>query len=256
MIEAIAGFGSEKSACSTVLCSLPIEASQEIPISAINYVKRTLEPLVIHDTAAATILVADPYLLQQQPKSILCTPILAQGRLIAILYLENHLTKGAFTSDRLEVIHLLCSQAAISLENASLYQRSQHYAQQLEKSLQDLQQAQIQLIQSEKMSALGNLIAGVAHEINNPVGFMAGNLDRPTDAIRDLIEYLQLYQEKFPNPGAEVEHKAEDIELDYLLEDLPQMLSSMKIGVERIRNISTSLRTFSRADKTSKVLAD
>ncbi|GET36501.1 trifunctional serine/threonine-protein kinase/ATP-binding protein/sensor histidine kinase [Microseira wollei] len=261
VIEAIAQLDeAETSTQLTVLQSEPVEESLEIPKSAINYVKRTLETLVIQDATAKTNWAADPYMHKQQPKSVLCGPILNQGKLIGILYLENNLIQGAFTTSRIEILNLLCAQAAISLENArlyqtsqQLYQQSQNYAQQLEKYLQELQQTQLQLIQSEKMSALGNLVAGVAHEINNPVGFISGNIDEAIAAVKDLTEYLELYHEKFPNPGEEIAEKAEEIELEYLLEDLPKMLSSMKVGCDRIRNISTSLRTFSRADSSSKV---
>jgi Signal transduction histidine kinase regulating C4-dicarboxylate transport system len=82
-----------------------------------------------------------------------------------------------------------------------LYQQSQAYAQELERSLLDLQQAQLQIVQSEKMSTLGNLVTGIAHEINNPVGFISGNIEEATTTIKDLISHLKLYQEKLPNPG-------------------------------------------------------
>ncbi|WP_414517775.1 AAA family ATPase [Nostoc sp. PCC 9305] len=248
-IEAIATFQKVP----TILQSIPIEFSQDIPLTAINYVKRTLETLVVDDATANNSFISDSYIIRQQPKSLLCTPILHQGKLIGILYLENNLIAGVFTHDRLQVINLLCSQAAISLENASLYQRSQENSQQLEHSLTDLKQMQLQLVQSEKMSALGNLVAGVAHEINNPVGFIAGNIQPAVDLVEDLFHLIELYQEKFPNPGVEIEEEIAEIDLEYIREDLPKMISSMKLGIDRIRSISNSLRIFSRADTENKV---
>ncbi|MCL1463298.1 trifunctional serine/threonine-protein kinase/ATP-binding protein/sensor histidine kinase [Argonema galeatum] len=246
-----------------LLSSITVEDSQLIPEKIVNYVKHTKKTLVIDDVAAATTWTDDYYIQLHKPQSILCATLLNQGELIGILYLENCLTKAAFTRERLEVLKVLCSQAAIALKNARLYQdlqrseaREREKAEQLAKSLQELQSAQLQLIQSEKMSVLGNLMAGLAHEINNPVGFIAGNVEQANTALQDLLEYLQLYQEKFPNPGEEITEKAEEIELEYILEDLPQMLSSMKAGTDRIREIGGSLRNFSRADTSTKVLAN
>jgi signal transduction histidine kinase len=124
----------------------------------------------------------------------------------------------------------------------------QQKSEALEKTLRELQQAQIQLIQGEKMSALGNLVAGVAHEINNPVGFLAGNITPALDYINDLFGLLDLYQQKYPQIDPEIQEEIEDIDLDYIREDLPKLVGSMREGVKRIRDISTSLRTFSRAD--------
>ncbi len=104
------------------LPNIPLSQSQHLPITAINYVWRTRETLVINDIATENIFAADPYIIQHQPKSVLCTPIVNQGKAIGILYLENSLAPGAFTPDRLEVLKILSSQAAISLENALLYQ--------------------------------------------------------------------------------------------------------------------------------------
>jgi len=137
--------------------------------------------------------------------------------------------------------------------NQELESRVEERTSELKQALQNLQQTQLQLIQSEKMSTLGQLVAGVAHEINNPVSFIQGNISHAENYIQDLLEIVQLYQQQFPSPGAAITERAEEVDLDYLIEDLPQLISSMKVGTDRIRQISVSLRNFSRADSTSKV---
>ncbi len=123
----------------------------------------------------------------------------------------------------------------------------------LEQAMSDLKQSQIQLIQSEKMSALGQLVAGVAHEINNPIGFIAGNIESLKGYMQDLTNHLKLYQHCFPNPGMEIEEDAEAIDLEYTLEDLSKIISSLRTGIQRVKDISISLRTFSRSDSSAKV---
>jgi len=531
-IQALAKLsGSNVDFYSMLLNPQPVESSVDVPVSLIHTVKRSLKPIVIMDARSHPQFINDSYIQQQQPQSILCSPILHQGKLRGILYLENSLVTGAFTSDRVELLNLLCTQVAISLENARLYERSQEYAQQLERSLaelstsnsrfeklvdnvpgvvyqyqispdgtvslpyisaeccelyeitsaeaianvqlllesihpddvashqesinksiqtltpwqsqwriitpsgilkwiygearieqkadgtfvwdgvlldisetkqaeeqlrasqqrlqllvqqtplaviewdnnfqvtdwnpaaermfgyskqealgchfqfivpeaiqtqleevsadiishkggnyninenvtkdgktiicawynsplvtadgevigvasladdmtdvyeelrlrklaeaelrqkaqeletalQNLQQAQLQIIQSEKMSALGNLVAGVAHEMNNPLGFIAASIKQAKPTIADLVEHLKLYQETCSEQSEEILDHAQEIDLEYTLEDLPKMLDSMTMACDRLKNISTSLRTFSRADKDYKV---
>ncbi|MGB0564648.1 MAG: PAS domain-containing sensor histidine kinase, partial [Spirulinaceae cyanobacterium] len=128
-------------------------------------------------------------------------------------------------------------------------------SQELEQTLQELQHTQLQMVQGEKMASLGNLVAGVAHEINNPIGFLNGSIKNTKDYIQDLFDYLDVYQQHQP-PTAPVQDSAEDIELEFILEDLPNMLNSMQGATDRIKAISNSLRTFSRADTENKVKAD
>ncbi|NJO78724.1 MAG: hypothetical protein HC827_09450 [Cyanobacteria bacterium RM1_2_2] len=116
-------------------------------------------------------------------------------------------------------------------------------------ALYTLQQTQAQLIQAEKMSGLGQLVAGVAHEINNPVNFIYGNLSHTAEYTQNLLDLVQLYQQTYQASDQYIEKKVEEIDLDFLIEDLPKMLNSMKVGADRIRQIVLSLRNFSRLDE-------
>jgi PAS domain S-box-containing protein len=341
-------------------CPLPPKASTSLPTLLIQSVQQSLETVVQPDHAS---IGADPYFAQFQPQSLLCTPILNQGKLIGALYLENSTMQSAFTSDRIEVVKLLCAHAAISLSNAALYQavrcqeaqyrsifeavsdglaicdletgmilaanpvycqmfgythteilqlhptamiplesqaifadflaamaagrRFSAEAQGLRRDrsifpidvrsvpftyqnrpcglalLRDtsdrkrteveLKQAQFQMIQNEKMSALGSLISGVAHEINNPVGFLKGNLQPALGYIGDLFRLLDCYEQHCPDPRGTIAATREAIDLEFLRQDLPNLISSMRDGIERIQDISTSLRTFSRSDSDKPV---
>ncbi|MBN3899815.1 MAG: AAA family ATPase [Nostoc sp. NOS(2021)] len=244
-----------------VLRSLPFDNGQTVPVTLINRVKNTLSLTVIDNAGIDPSLAADPYIIHHLPKSILCAPILNQGKLIGILYLENNLTVGAFTRDRLEVLHLLISQAAISLENARLYteledrvqERTQALNQkndQLQATLKELNRTQTQMVQTEKMSALGQLVAGIAHEINNPISFIYGNLNHVHQYTQDLLSILNSYQNHYPNPPKSLETELEKLEFNFLKEDLDNILESMRFGSDRIRQIVLSLRNFSRLDES------
>ncbi len=251
-IEAIATVDEKKYTQPTLQLSL-LEESTEVPISIINYVKNSQECLVIYDATKDINTMGDSYILKEKPLSLLCFPILHQSELIGLMYLEHRLISGAFTSDRIELLNLLCSQAGISLQNAQLYHQAQSYAKQLESSLHELKNMQLQLVQSEKMSALGSLVAGIAHEINNPISFIGGNIKIANEFVKDLFGLINLYQNNYPNPVKEITKEIEAIELEYLYEDLPKVISSMQQGVDRLYDLSISLRTFSRADTQKKV---
>ncbi|MDZ8188948.1 MAG: AAA family ATPase [Nostoc sp. ChiSLP02] len=253
---------------------ISLEFSYDVPITLINYVKRSKEILVIDDAMTVSFLATDSYVVCEQPKSLLSIPIINQSKLIGIIYLENNLTTGAFTRDRVEVLKLITTQAAISLKNAMLYknlaeakeslekynhtleqkvkERTQELDdknQRLQQTIQELKRTQIQLIQSEKMSSLGQMVAGIAHEINNPINFIHGNITHASGYVRDLLDLMAVYQQEYPNSSPAIEEKSEDIDIDFLAEDLPKILDSMKIGSSRIRTIVLGLRNFSRLDE-------
>ena len=254
---------------------IPLGQYQKIPQSLIYSVARSQKTAVFDNLSRETQLANDYRdIITHQPKSVLCTPISRQGKVIGILYLENNLTEGAFTRDRVEILQLLTSQAAIALENANLYQKIEKYSQtleaevtrktedlrqqalELEETLKNLQHTQAQLIQSEKMSSLSQLVAGIAHEINNPVTFITGNLRHAENHVKDLQNLFNIYQQEYPQPSATIQSKLAEIDLDFLWEDFPKILKSMKVGSDRIRQIVLSLRNFSHLDQSDRKAVD
>ncbi len=129
-----------------------------------------------------------------------------------------------------------------------LKQLTDNLEQQVTERTSALQQAQVQVVQQEKLSALGQLIAGVAHEINNPLSFMVSNIAPAKEYLADIIEVLSLYQKNYPKPASDIAIKIKEIDLKFVIEDFSQLLDSMQIGTERIKDIALSLRNFSRYD--------
>ncbi len=197
------------------------------------------------------------FLQSLQIQANVTVPIVKESELWGLLIAHQCDAPRVWQKAEIEVLQQLASQAAIAIQQAELYAQSKlaaadakAQAQQLAQAIEELKQMQTQLVQHEKMSSLGQLVAGVAHEINNPVNFIYGNLIHANEYAQALLELVQLYQECYPNPAANIGDKIDEIELDFLVDDLPKMLSSMKVGADRIRQIVLSLRNFSRLDQS------
>ncbi len=143
-----------------------------------------------------------------------------------------------------------------SLNEQLLWEDQQKNDQKLQQAVTDLNYAKERLIQSEKFSTLGQMVSGIAHEINNPVSFVKGNVSHVADYSQDLMDLLELYNEEYPDPSAAIQDRIEEIDLEFLLEDLPQVIESMKSGTERIRQLVESLRNFYRVDDSEEQIVD
>ncbi len=155
-----------------------------------------------------------------------------------------------------EVLSRIRVQLELQAMRKTLEQKVVERTNELTEALNHLKSTQVKLVKNEKMSSLGQLVAGVAHEINNPVSFIYGNLSHLKSYTQNLLEFLQLYQKHYPNPIPEIQAKAEEIELEFLQEDLIKILESMQIGTDRIRDIVLSLRNFTRTDETGLQTVD
>ncbi|HEY9750544.1 MAG TPA: urea ABC transporter substrate-binding protein [Allocoleopsis sp.] len=188
--------------------------------------------------------------------SLLAIAIYTNSGQTGAIICEHYGNARLWSSDEVELLQDVADQLAIAIDQAELYAQSrataaaaQAQAQRLTQALAELRTTQTQLIQTEKMSSLGQLVAGVAHEINNPVNFIYGNLNYANEYTQDLLELVRLYQKHYPDPNPEIQQYRQANDFDFLIEDLPKMLASMKVGADRIRQIVLSLRNFSRLDE-------
>ena len=188
--------------------------------------------------------------------SLICVPLKNKDEVIAAIAIGSQ-TQIDYTTEQLKLLNIFATQAAIALQKALLYQKSlnatksaREQAKQLQQTLDELQQTQTQLIHSEKMSSLGQMVAGIAHEINNPVNFIKGNIGFGFNYAHDLIDLIDIYQKNYPQPLPEVNGKIDEINLDFVKQDFLQLLNSMKVGINRIKDIVSCLGIFSHLDKS------
>ncbi|MGB3535251.1 MAG: PAS domain S-box protein [Microcoleaceae cyanobacterium] len=234
----------------------------DIPLekTKINQISQTGKPHLVNNISSDPDMENPQWAQQEGIIAFAGYPLMVKDRLFGVitLFAQNPLPKKTLEALALAADEIALGigrkQAEIALQQSEAQSRQR--ATQLQQTLEQLEQAQTQLIQSEKMSALGEMMAGIAHEINNPVSFIAGNLSPAEMYLQDLTEHLKLYQQQFPDPGQMIEEHQQEIDLDYLLIDFYNLITSMKVGVERIRGISTSMRVFSRSDQEKKVLFD
>jgi signal transduction histidine kinase len=195
--------------------------------------------------------------------ALLALPIHTTSGEIGVVSCGHSSGPRPWRDSEVELLQAVADQIAIAIDQAELLHQSrtaaavaQEQATQLEQTVRELKHTQAQLVQSEKMSSIGQMVAGVAHEINNPINFIYGNLTHVNVYAEDLLNLIQLYQEYYPQPAPEIQAETEAIELDFIKEDLPKILSSMKIGADRISEIVLSLRNFSRLDEAEMKWVD
>ena len=189
------------------------------------------------------------------PRHEAFVPIL-QGEKLWGLLIAHQSTPRIWLEDDINLLAQVGTQLGIALQQAELLEKTQSQKMELTRALEEIQRSQSHLIQNEKMAGLGQLVAGVAHEINNPTNFIVGNLSHAQQYVGDLLNLLQHYQAELPNPGTAIANLSRDIDLDFLKGDLPNTLDSMALGAERICQIVQSLRTFSRLDQAEMKAVD
>ncbi|MEH2034722.1 MAG: ATP-binding protein [Nostoc sp.] len=184
-------------------------------------------------------------------------PWSAESSALILLRLENRVVASSnfvLLNEKIdelakEVQRRKQAEEALKKANQELEVRVEERTTDLQETLNELQLTQTQLIQAEKMSSLGQMVAGIAHEINNPVSFIYGNLHHAHKYTQDLLTLVQIYQQICPNIPPEIQAKVEEIDLDFLIQDITKLFESMKVGTERIQEIVKSLRNFSRLDE-------
>ncbi|AFY48928.1 PAS domain S-box [Nostoc sp. PCC 7524] len=236
-------------------CLLPTQINDvEAKLIAANTLNKQM--IRINNLETVTDATAQKFLRDFGLTAFMSLPVHTQSGEIGAFSCGSCSGFRLWLDNEVELLQAVTNQLAIAIDQAKLYSQSriaaqaaEEKAQQLEAALLELQQAQVQLIHSEKMSSLGQLVAGIAHEINNPVNFIYGNINHAREYVRDLLHLVELYQQHYCPPLPEIHEQIYAMDLDFLSQDLLKVLDSMNVGAERIRQIVLSLRNFSRLDE-------
>ncbi|MDJ0659783.1 MAG: AAA family ATPase [Crocosphaera sp.] len=256
----------------TTLQSIPLNYSQEnnddikLSIPIINYVAHTQESIVLNHATQEGKFTQTSYIIKNQPKSILCTPIINQGKLNGIIYLENNLTTDAFTPKRIEIVKILSSSAAISIENSRLYEQLEDYSKTLEKKVQSrtqelqdknqqlnvtlakLKATQNQIIAQEKLASLGALTAGIAHEIKNPLNFVNNFAEICVELTEELQEEIDTQKDKLDQETTDY--------IEEILDDIKQNSQKIHEHGQRADKIVHGMLMHSKGKPGQRQLTD
>jgi len=235
------------------------ENETRMPTAIVQYVTRTGESVVIGNATSAELFTKDPYIVRAKPRSVLCAPLVNQGRRVGVVYLENNLVEDAFTAERLQVLELLSAQAALSIQNAEAYatleqkvvERTAQLSernQDLSNALEQLKAAQEQLVMQEKLAALGTTTAGIAHEIKNPLNFINNFAQSAVELTSELLETIESNRERLDKDVAS--------EFDEILPMLQQSVQKVDEHGRRANGILGQMLLHARGERSAREMVD